>query len=209
MAVIYGRNTTTKQKRHYVVVRKKTKDSLCRSGTDGKVTRPTGSLSMSLIGQMLGWDTWTILQISTSPIQRRTCKGIDTTIYFTCGVSTKINKRHLYFNNQDTKTQRKHWLICASKYDKIAALFSSQKLQGNACEISSILQCEGILSGQALIGPIILQKNDLSRHLLLPGHQVHPGGPRPPGLRTGINSNGKTVRGLKSGEMRQHRLRSQ
>ena len=33
--------------------------------------------------------------------------------------------------------------------------------------------------------------------------------PRPPGLRTGINMNGKTVRGLKSGEMRQHRLRSQ
>ena len=27
------------------------------------------------------WDTWTILQKSTPPIQRRTCKGIDTTIY--------------------------------------------------------------------------------------------------------------------------------
>ena len=105
--------------------------------------------------------------------------------------------------------QRKHWLMCTSKYDKIAALLSSQKLQGNACEISSMLQCEGILSGQAAIGLIILQKNDLSRHPLLPGHQVHPGGPRPLGLRTGINTNGKTVRGLKSGEMRQHRLRSQ
>ena len=80
MAIIYGRNTTTKQKRHFVVVRK-TKDSLRRSGTDGKVTRPTGSLSMPLIGQMLGWDTWTILQKSTPPMQRRTCKGIDTTIY--------------------------------------------------------------------------------------------------------------------------------
>ena len=48
-----------------------------------------------------------------------------------------------------------------------------------------------------------------SRHPLLPGHQVHPGGPRPPGLRTGINTNGKTVRGLERGKMRQHRLRSQ
>ena len=48
-----------------------------------------------------------------------------------------------------------------------------------------------------------------SRHPLLPGHQVHPFGPRPPGLRTGINTNGKTVRGLKSGKMKQHRLRSQ
>ena len=36
---------------------------------------------MPLIGQMLGWDTWTILQILTSLIQRRTCKGIDTTIH--------------------------------------------------------------------------------------------------------------------------------
>ena len=66
---------------------------------------------MPLIGQMLGWDTWTILQILTSPIQRRTCKGIDTTIYFTCGVSTKISKRHLYRNDQDSKMQRKHWLM--------------------------------------------------------------------------------------------------
>ena len=35
-------------------------------------------------------------------------------------------------------------------------------------------------------------------------HQVHPGGPRPPGLWTGINTNGKTVRGKKSGKIRQH-----
>ena len=48
-----------------------------------------------------------------------------------------------------------------------------------------------------------------SRHPLLSGHQVHPGGHRPPGLRTGINTYGKTVCGLKSGKMRQHRLRSQ
>ena len=50
-----------------------------------------------------------------------------------------------------------------------------------------------------------LQKNDPS----LLGHQVHPGGPRPPGLRTGINMSGKTMSGLKSGKMKQHRLRSQ
>ena len=59
------------------------------------------------------------------------------------------------------------------------------------------------------MGPIVLQKNDSSRQPRLPGHQVHPGGPRPPGLQTGINMNGKTVRGLKSGKMKQHRLRSQ
>ena len=52
----------------------------------------------------------------------------------------------------------------------------------------------------------ILRESDSSRHLPLLGHQVRPGGLRPPGLRTGIKTNGKTVRGLKSGKMRQHRL---
>ena len=105
--------------------------------------------------------------------------------------------------------QRKHWLICTSKYDKIAELLSSKKLKGNACEISSIIQCNGVLSGQALIGLNISPKNALSRHPLLPGHQAHPGGPCPPGIRTGISTNGKTVRGPKSSKMRQHRLGSQ
>ena len=122
-------------------------------------------------------------------------------------MSTKIGKRHLYNKDQDIKTQRKHWLTCTSKYDKIAELLSSQKLKGNACEISSIVQCRGILSGQAPNGLSILQKNDPSRHPLLPGHQVHPGGARPPGIGIGINMTGKT--GLKSGKMKQHRLNSQ
>ena len=57
---------------------------------------------------------------SISPMQRRTCKGIDTAIYFTCGASTKISKRHLYHKDQDTKAQRKHWLMCTSKSDPSA-----------------------------------------------------------------------------------------
>ena len=44
---------TTKQKTHHVVVRK-TKDSIRRSGIDGKMTRPTGSVSLPIMGQMLG-----------------------------------------------------------------------------------------------------------------------------------------------------------
>ena len=56
----------------------------------------------------------------------------------------QISKRHLYHNDQDAKMQRKHWLICTCKYDKIAEFLSSQKVQGNACEISSIFQCKGI-----------------------------------------------------------------
>ena len=34
---------------------------------------------------------------------------------------------------QDTKMQRKHWLICRSTYDKNAKFLLSQKLKGNAC----------------------------------------------------------------------------
>ena len=69
-------------------------------------------------------------------------------INFTCGVSTKTSQRHLYKKkDQDTKTQRKHWLTCTSKYDKIAESRWSQKLKGNPCEISSILHCKGISSG--------------------------------------------------------------
>ena len=47
---------------------------------------------------------------------------------------------HLYQQDQDTKTQRKHWLACTRKCDKIAELPPSR-------EINSILQCTGILSG--------------------------------------------------------------
>ena len=54
----------------------------------------------------------TILHKLTSPIQRRTHKGKDTTIYITGGVSTMISKRHFYHKDQVTKMQRKHWLIC-------------------------------------------------------------------------------------------------
>ena len=45
----------------------------------GLQTWPTGSPGWSMSGQMLGWDTQTILQRWTSPIQRRTHKGKDTT----------------------------------------------------------------------------------------------------------------------------------
>ena len=146
-ALIYGRNTTTKQKTHYVVVRKRHKTVYVDLGPMAKMTRPTGSPSWSMSGQMLGWDTWTILQKSTSPIQRRTYKGKDTTIYFTCGVSTKISKRHLYHKDQDTKMQRKHLVDMHKQVRQDCGVPLSQKLKGNACEISSILQCKGILSG--------------------------------------------------------------
>ena len=69
-----------------------------------------------------------------------------------------------------------------------------------------ILHCKDTLSGPVLIGLNISQKDVLSHPPLLPaGHQVHPGGARLDGLRTGISTIGKTVSGLKSCEIR-HRL---
>ena len=76
MALNYVSNTT-KQKTHNVVV----KDSKRRSRTVGKMTISTKSHSLSSIGQMLGCDTWTILQKSTSFRQHCTSKGIDAKIY--------------------------------------------------------------------------------------------------------------------------------
>ena len=94
-----------------------------------------------------------------SPIQRRIHKGRDTTIYFTCGGSTKISKRHIYHKDQGTKMQRKR-LICS-----------------------------------------------LSRHPPLPaGHQLHPGGTRLNGLRTGNEHDWKDSKWSENEKMRQHRL---
>ena len=77
----YGRNTTTKQKTH-CEERKRPKGHSRRSGIDGKMTRPTGSLNLPLVGRMLGWDTWTILHQLISLIKRRKNKEVDTTICF-------------------------------------------------------------------------------------------------------------------------------
>ena len=85
---------------------------------------------------------------------------------------------------------------------------SSQQVKRRAYIISLILHCKDTLSGLALVGLKISQKNVLSHPPLLPaGHQVHPGGARLHGLQTGIRTSGKTVSGLKSGEIGQHRAR--
>ena len=52
-APTYGGNITTKQNTHYEE-RKRAKEILRRSGIDGKMMRPTGSLSLSMICRMLG-----------------------------------------------------------------------------------------------------------------------------------------------------------
>ena len=79
--LICGRNTT-KQKTHCGVPQK-AKASTCRSGIDCKLTKLTESPNLPMIGQMLGWNTWTILEKSTSPRQRRIHEGKDTNIHFT------------------------------------------------------------------------------------------------------------------------------
>ena len=87
--------------------------------------------------------------------------------------------------------QRTHLLICRSNQDKTEEFLLYQKVKGRANRIS-----------------LVLQKHVLSHPPLLPDrHQVHPGGARLHGLRIGIISTiGKTVSGMKNGEIRQHRL---
>ena len=51
--LVCRKNTTTKQKTHHGVLQK-AKENLRRSGTDGKMMRPAGSLSLPMIGRMLG-----------------------------------------------------------------------------------------------------------------------------------------------------------
>ena len=119
MALIHGRNTTTKQKTHFVVIRIAV--SKRRSGTDGKETRPTGSPSWSMSGQTLGGDTWTILQKSTSPTQRQRYNNRLRSV-------NEDKQAPPLDKDQDTKMQRRHWLICRNRYDKFAEFFFSQKV---------------------------------------------------------------------------------
>ena len=78
----------------------KAKENLRRSGIDGKMTIPTGSLRLPVSGS----DAWVryldhVVQIDIS-IKRRMNKGRDTRTYFIYGVLTKINRHHFYRRNQ-------------------------------------------------------------------------------------------------------------
>ena len=114
MALIFGRNTTTKQKTRNVVVRKNKRqytsiwDRWQRDETyrESQLVHEWSDASVRYL------DHTAKIDLSQ---KRRTRRGRDTTIYFTCGVSTKISKRHLYHKDQDTKMQRKHCLIYTSK----------------------------------------------------------------------------------------------
>ena len=102
MALICDRNTTTKQETHYVVVRKAKRQ---HTSILDRWQRDKNYRESQLVHEWSdGWVRYLDhIAKSTSPIQRRTHKGKDTTIYFTCGVSTKISKHHLYHKDQDTK----------------------------------------------------------------------------------------------------------
>ena len=128
---------------------------------------------------------------STSLIQRRTHDGKDTTIDFTCGVSTKASKRHPYHKDQDAKMQRKHWLICRSKYDKNAEFLISQKLNPS---MQKYLEWRSTNWAEYFAEERTQPTSSSSWT------------PSSSGLRTGISTIGKTASGLKNGKMRQHRL---
>ena len=104
MAVIDGRNTTTKQKRTtWLFEEQKT----VYEDLSPMAKWLAGSPSLPLIGQMFGRDTWTILPKSASPIQRRTYKD------------KQAPPRQQRPGYQDAK---KALVACTSKYDKTAEL---------------------------------------------------------------------------------------
>ena len=69
MAMVSPPNLVT----HFEALRKSSED-LRQSGTDGKMMRLTGNLSLSISGRMLGFDTWITLYNSVSSTMRRNNK---------------------------------------------------------------------------------------------------------------------------------------
>ena len=107
-ALTCGRNTSTKQKTHFGGPKRTEEENLRRSGIDGKMMRPTGSLSLPKIWS----DAWVRYldhnaqnDISHKAAQEQRSKY---TIYFISEVLTKIDRHHLYQQDQGTKKQRLH-----------------------------------------------------------------------------------------------------
>ena len=93
-------------------VRKRAEENLRRSVIDGKMTTPTGSLNLPMIGRMRGWDTWTTLHKMIPLTKRRKNREVEITIYFIYEGLTKMDRHHLYRRGQGTKKQRTHWSRC-------------------------------------------------------------------------------------------------
>ena len=65
-----GQNPWTKLGTHFEALQK-ANENFRQSGTDGKIMRLTCTLSLSVIGRMLGFDTWIALYNSVSSTMRR------------------------------------------------------------------------------------------------------------------------------------------
>ena len=92
---------TTKPVTHFEALQKSSED-LRQSGTDAKMMRLTGSLSLPIVGRTHGFDTWITVYISVSTTMRRNSKEQELCTYFIYAVLTKTDRHHLYRRDQGT-----------------------------------------------------------------------------------------------------------
>ena len=89
---ICGSSITTRLETRCGVLQKATED-LLQSGTDGKMMRFTGNLSLPITGRTCGFDNWIILYISTSTTMHRNRRDKDMWTCFIYEVLTKISRQ--------------------------------------------------------------------------------------------------------------------
>ena len=109
-ARIHGSNITSRLETRYGVLQKAV-ENLCKSGTDGKMMRLTGNLSLSITGRMLGFDTWITVYISVPTTMRRNSTDKEICTNFAYAVLTKTDRHHLYRRDQGTGKRKSNWKI--------------------------------------------------------------------------------------------------
>ena len=81
---------------------------LRQSGTDGKMMRFTGNLSLPITGRTHGFDCWITLYNSVSTTMRRNSKEKERCTYFIYAVLTKTDRHHLYRKDQGTGKRKRN-----------------------------------------------------------------------------------------------------
>ena len=98
---IKGSSITKRLETHCGVLQKATED-LLQSGTDGKMMRSRGNLSLPITGRTHWLDTLITLYISVFTIMRRN------RTYFIYAVLTKTDRHHLYRRDQGTGKRKRN-----------------------------------------------------------------------------------------------------
>ena len=121
MALICGKDINTKQKTHYMFVRKTTNNTR-QFGTDGKMTRSTKSVIWKRIDGRSGEILEPFCTNRHPLIQRRTYKEMNITIHSLRSVNKDLQA--LFFKTTRIQDAKKAF---TSKYDQIAELYFHPK----------------------------------------------------------------------------------